>query len=282
MSKTVLVPTDFSDIATNSMNYALEWARHENAKVILLHVFDNVFVMPGVLEEITAQQIIANQESAKKRLEEIYTDIIEIKKVACEQVALFGTPVETILEVAEEKQADLIIMGTHGANGFLERLLGSTTTKVIEHAKCPVMVVPEEARYGEIKKITYATDYHAHDMEALKTVAAIAKSFNARLNLIHIHVGDFAATQMILKDFAEKTVASTGYANIGFQLISGKDVEKELENYMDARETDIMVMSTHQRNIFDRLFGKSMTKRITFHTHIPLLVFHHRLNPIIF
>ncbi|HYG49642.1 MAG TPA: universal stress protein [Flavobacteriales bacterium] len=280
--KTFLVPTDFSDIATNSMNYALEWARHENAKVVLLHIFNEIFVMPGVLEEVTAQQIIANQDAARARLQEIYTEILEEKKVACEQLALFGTPVDTILEVAEEKQVDLIIMGTHGANGFLERLLGSTTTKVIEQAQCPVMAIPENARFKEIKKFTYATDYHAHDIEALKAVANFAKSFNARLNLIHIHVGDFASSQMMLKEFTEKTVAATGYANIGFQLISGRDVEKELEAYMDAGETDLMVMSTHQRNIFDKLFGKSITKRVTFHTHIPLLVFHHKQTPIIF
>ena len=65
------------------------------------------------------------------------------------------------------------------------------------------------------------------------------------------------------------------YNNMSFQLLEGTSIEEALENYINNDSSSMLVMSTHHRGFFSRLFGKSITKQMAYHTTIPLMAFHH-------
>lgn len=272
---TILIPTDFSSAAINAMNYALDLAAKEESKVILLHVIPEQTLKKNTEESIAA----ANEE-----LISLHSQIAESKKIGCERVLLKGEVEKEILRVAEERKPDLVVIGMRGEGEGLSRVIGRTARKIIENAKCPVMAIPEKASFKEINNITYATDYHQSDMEALNKLTEMAGPFNANIKLLHIANNDQASDSGadLLEKFRKKVVKTTGYKNFSCRFLPGRNIQKELEEYARHDSTDLLVMSTHHRSIIDRIFGKSITKQVTFHTSVPLLVFHHKEKPVIF
>jgi nucleotide-binding universal stress UspA family protein len=275
--KTILVPTDFSDNAENALYYAMEMASKENAKIILLHAYRINYTNPEVpLDFVIEEQKQVISES-NNQLREEAKKIEKVGGIKYEYMSIEDSPVEAILTSIKEKNVDLVIMGTKGISNFLDSILGSITAKVIEKANCPVIAVPEEALFKEIKKITYAASYNQSDIYALEKVVDIAKLFNAQVNVLHVsNKPDLQDDEKRkLKLFMDEANRKIKYNNMAFQLLEGENVEDTLEEYLDDGETDLLVMSTHHRNFFDRIFGNSVTKYMAFHTTIPLMAFHH-------
>lgn len=139
MYKKILVPTDGSDFAKDAQLHALFLAKVSGAEIIALSVSENHFINGiSVSEEIEQiNQILADR--CKKDLQE-FEDMND-EGVKISSVIKEGSPAKTILEVAEEEDIDLIVIGSSGKSGFDRFILGSVSDKVVNAAKCPVLVV---------------------------------------------------------------------------------------------------------------------------------------------
>lgn len=141
--KTILLTTDLSDTSEKAVAPALTIARKFDAKIVLAHVVD---LMPPYLVGNTAidlsdlegrQRGMAHEQLARFAEKALGRD------VEVETVVLLGVPHMEIVSLAQGRKVDVIVMATHG-RGFVSRLLvGSTTERVIRHAPCPVLVVPD-------------------------------------------------------------------------------------------------------------------------------------------
>ena len=142
--KRILVPTDFSDYSDEALKQALELAKQYNAKVYLLHVAEPITQCVGdyCLDESKVKaaedtEILQAKEKMQKELKkfpefqeiEVITDIRE------------GEPVQEILKEQDEKGVDLIVMPSHGKAGFMKRLMGLISEKVMEEAKSSILLV---------------------------------------------------------------------------------------------------------------------------------------------
>ena len=139
MYKKILVPTDGSDFAKDAQLHALFLAKVSGAEIIALSVSENHFINGiSVSEEIEQiNQIL--EDRCKKDLQEF--DDMNDEGVKISSVIKEGSPAKTILEVAEEEDIDLIVIGSSGKSGFDRFILGSVSDKVVNAAKCPVLVV---------------------------------------------------------------------------------------------------------------------------------------------
>jgi nucleotide-binding universal stress UspA family protein len=175
-------------------------------------------------------------------------------------------------------------MGTKGVSRLKEVFIGSNTAHVIQKVKCPVLAVPEEVVFKGLKKITYATSYQKSDITALKQVVDLAKLFGAKITLLHVADEHYShdSAQAILKEFSEKIQDHLHYDRVACKVIYGTDAEEKLDEYVKQKEADLFVVSALDRNLFDRWFGRSITKTLAHHTHIPLMVFHHKENAAFF
>jgi nucleotide-binding universal stress UspA family protein len=275
--KTILVPTDFSSNANNALDYAIAFAKKEKAKIILLHTFHITYMInPDIPQQLVAEQVFATEEMANSKLKLLCEKVEHKGKVKCEFLNKQGLTVDMILSTAEEIKPDIVIMGTRGASGIKEIILGSTTADVIEKVKCPVIAVPEQASFHQIKNITYATDYHTNDIEAIKKLVDISKLFNPYITVLH--VSDKALTHKSeeekLEELKEKVNHKIKYDKIFYKLVYGQDLVKVLTKHIKGESPDMLVMSMHSRNLFDKLFGTSFTKKVAYHTRIPLMAFH--------
>ena len=139
MYKKILVPTDGSDFAKDAQLHALFLAKVSGAEIIALSVSENHFINGiSVSEEIEQiNQILTDR--CKKDLQE-FEDMND-EGVKISSVIKEGSPAKTILEVAEEEDIDLIVIGSSCKSGFDRFILGSVSDKVVNAAKCPVLVV---------------------------------------------------------------------------------------------------------------------------------------------
>lgn len=278
--KTILVPTDFSECANNALLYAIELAKKENSKIILLHAFHVSYVYPDVSMQFLPEQTKAAEQTAYAKLK-LLSEKVETS-VTCEIINEESLAVDLILETIDKKKPDLVVMGTTGVSGIKEMLIGSNTASIVENAKCPVIAVPENIPFKQIKNITYATDYHLSDINALIKLVEIAELFDAKVTLLHVcyEVFTHETEEEFMETFRNKIQKDISYNKLNFQLVYGKNLINVLEDYIKKESPDLISMSTTYRNTFDKIFGTSSTKKMTYHAKVPLLVFHYKQIPV--
>lgn len=145
--KTLLIATDFSELAARAVLQGVELARSAGAGLILLHVVENTWypgtfgVGPMPLPDFE-QQIKA---AARDRLEAIRKELVP-PGMSCRTLLADGVPWSEIVRAARDEKADLIVVATHGFTGLKHALLGSQAERVVRHSPCPVLTVPAEKR----------------------------------------------------------------------------------------------------------------------------------------
>jgi universal stress protein A len=140
----ILVATDFSETSELALDYARAMAGRFGAWIHLLHVLDEPHSLPTLGSEMFAAEMAAlcatRHERARQRLQRLLTREEGVRFLATGEVRT-GRAAETIRDVAVERDADLIVMGTHGRGGVAHLLLGSVAEKVVRIAPCAVLTV---------------------------------------------------------------------------------------------------------------------------------------------
>ncbi|MXN93175.1 universal stress protein [Flavobacterium sp. Sd200] len=275
--KQILFTTDFSEAAHNAFIYALKFADSFNADLIILHVYDLPIVETPPLPESTLEifdVVEMNQfESFRDELPELHTIAEQrgLGHVKMRNILLYGDLIYNINKVCEDENVDLVVMGTKGATGLKETFIGSKTASVISNTKIPVLAIPAEADYKKIKSIAFTTQYKDKDNDALKQALDIASKFNATLHCLYIKNDDDP------EDIEERINEWKIYyrdEKIDFFNIAGDHIEQTILDFIDNQHTDMLVMRTHRRSFFESLFHRSLTKKMAYHSKVPLLVFH--------
>jgi nucleotide-binding universal stress UspA family protein len=146
--KNILVPTDFSEAANDALEYALSLAKIFQSKLFLMHVYEPMIYYSdapmGMPDLIELEQSV--RTSAEHSLHRIYENFIKMREpefgaIPVEILLVQGKPFVEIIKTAREKNADLIILSTHGRSGLEHILLGSVTEKVVRKSPCPVLTV---------------------------------------------------------------------------------------------------------------------------------------------
>ncbi len=139
--KRLLVPVDFSDCSRKALHYAISFAKQFSSEVMLLHVVEALPPTPELSERDTEAVRAEVHEEAAKELSSWRASVVS--KASVKAIVREGTPYREIVAAADEDNVDLIIIGTHGRTGMAHLLMGSTTERVVRHARCPVLVVRE-------------------------------------------------------------------------------------------------------------------------------------------
>lgn len=273
--ETIIVPTDFSPAASNAIDYAVELAKFFDARIILVHAYP----VPPVNFEVpfSAADIAGLYEVSEKKLLSIRNDIYKKNNfnIAVDYLAEMGTPFEVISATAKAMDADLIVIGIVGEAGRLkERLVGSTAISVARKQEVPTFIIPENAKYQRIRKISFACDLEKTEETDLIYVAKFfSKEFDAELEMVNVEDPLVELTEQKENTYAfiENKLSNTRHKTVH---ITGRDVVHELEDYFDNFPTDMIMLSPKRHNVFYYLFNNSVTKNLAFHTKVPILAIH--------
>lgn len=133
--KRIVFPTDFSHAAMAAFPFAVALARDSKAELLIVHVIEPGESFPfGDLTKCNTPE--ESQAYLWKKLREI---VPHHASLTIQHVLLDGVSAKEIVQLASDKQADLIIMSTHGRTGMRHVMMGSVAEKVVQHARCPVL-----------------------------------------------------------------------------------------------------------------------------------------------
>lgn len=273
--KTILIPTDFSKHSVNAIEYTASLFEKMNAKLVLVHSFQ----VPVTYTEVpvavqTAEEIEIETDIELQRLVNQLRKKGSLKSI--KHINREGLLMDTLQNLIKEEEADLIVMGTQGASGLEEILIGSQTAEVVEKVACPVLVIPENTTFKKPQKIMYATDFQFKDFVCINKAAEIAKAFEAEIIITHIsaYQKNKEEEEDLMDWFMEIAATNVDYPKLSFQSTTGENVLEKLNIAVQELGVDILCMSNARRSFFERFYKSSLTKKMTNHTHIPLLAFH--------
>jgi nucleotide-binding universal stress UspA family protein len=267
--KTILVPTDFSANAQRALDYAVQIAGIFSSKIILLHSWD----LPHQKSTMFMTVKDMFREKAEQEISDLKSKMLEnYPKAQIDTMINMGDTGAIIKLAAEVKSVDMIIMGTKGATGLKKMFLGSTAAAVIDGAPCPVLAIPEDVHFHDLKAIAFATDFNSRDIDSIKYLVPIAKIFSAEIVITHVADSESKGDK-IFTEFSEKVKSEVNYPKLSFKLFAGSDVTDSLTKFIISQNIGMLAMSKRKRGFLDRIFGKSFTKEMIEKANIPLLAF---------
>ena len=140
MYKKILVPTDGSEFAPKAEKHALFLAKTTGVDIYALSVTENNFVNGLPLDDEVYQLNQLLKQRSEDNIKE-FEEMDETSGIKFHGIIREGSPAKTILEVAKEEDIDLIVIGSSGKSGFDRFIMGSVAEKVVNAAKCAVLVI---------------------------------------------------------------------------------------------------------------------------------------------
>jgi len=273
--KTIIVPTDFSPIATNAMNFAADMAVNINASLLLLHVYQVPVSMTDVpVVMVSSEELRKSSETKLQEIKDALTHITSGKiKVYTE--ARLGDVSDELEDVCKQIQPFAVIMGTRGTSGVERVLFGSTTLTAIRHLKCPVIVVPPGKEYGTgIKKIGFACDFDkVVETTPIQFIKTMVKEFGAELHVLNV---DYEGRHFKPETPEESLMLHTLLEDLNpsYHFINHVDIEDGINEFVDENNIDLLIAIPKKHKLLDGLLKQSSTKQLVTQAHVPVMCVH--------
>ncbi len=267
--KRILVPTDFSKNADNALLYTIQLANHFEAEIEILHAYDAITTtgsMMNVLEYV--------RENAERDLARTIKNFREHLSYGTKLTGrvIQSTAIDAIISAGRSKDLDLIVMGTQGASGIKKLFFGSTTERVMQEVKTPLLAIPSNFKYRKPKRIALSLDAQdiKDDKATFQPLLKILESFSAQLSIVHVlneeNYTDF--DHDIIHLTKEKDIIHVTYKIDEYKT----NVNRLLEEFTTVCPTDMLCMIRREKGFWNRLFFKSVTTKEIFNCPVPLLI----------
>ncbi len=272
--RTIIVPVDFSDYSEYALRVAASLAKNDKAEIIALHMLDLQTALMNESESYQLERTAFMLELAKKRFKKfLRKDFLKGVKVApmVKHFKIFSE----INDIAKQENADLIIMGSHGATGFKELFLGSNTEKVIRFSDVPVLIIKNELDNFEFSDIVYATDLSKESVGAYIRMKSIVEDFGGKMHIVHVNTpyDNFrtsAEMESEAKDFFETAEGNSNKVK-EVAYVCDRTVEKGIISHANSVGADLIAVSTHARKGLSHVFRGSLSEDIANHAALPIL-----------
>lgn len=271
----ILILTDFSDLSRIAINYGLKMSGKLDADYTILNVvrLDGVPKSHLKLKQIERSLFKIAEEEGAKLVKEFTSQIkgkstVEFKAIKSHTVA------DTVRRFAETNNVNLIIMGSRGASKLKKAVLGGTTVSVIDVCNAPVLAIPEKAEFTNFKNVVYASDMKNVQKE-LDTIIPFARIFDSTIHMVHV-VEAIDKNVDAKREEVKRMVDKANYNKIGLEIIIDDDVPVAIDTYIKEKKGDLLTTFTHELNLFEKIFARSVTRKLAYQGNIPLLAFKRR------
>jgi nucleotide-binding universal stress UspA family protein len=265
----VLLPTNFSVQA----NYAQILLERLSQKVQLEVHLAHVLPLPETVSILPDGQIQTCGE-IDFGFVELQRDLTLQKLKAVEGAfhghhILIGPSVESVVDFAEQNAFDLIVMGTKGSNGLVEKLVGSKTQNVVRQSKVPVLSLMCDRSDWMPNEVLLAHQFDKEEVHLPAATLAIIQAFKSNVHLLEFidTPQQEEAVLQAMRAFAQKE----GLEQVQFHTLVEKDVEQGVLHFDQMKNVDMLLIGTHAKS---RLFHKSATQSLVNHLFKPMLTFH--------
>ena len=276
--KTILVPTDFSEISRNAARYALALAAAVGVHKVVLY---NAYQAPPVLTENTIPAMpVIDIDTIKDISEQGMHSFAESLRQDCapgielEHRTGFSILAKDVNEICKDVNADLIVMGITGASKIEEVLIGSTAINVMMVTKIPVIIVPADAKYEAIRNVMLTCDFKkVVETTPVEAIKQLLDATRARLYAVNVYESEkeLTSAKTTQKDLLQSMLKDY---DPSFEFIKSDDFNDAINHYVETKEINMIIAIPRKRNFLEGLFKERHTKRLAFHSHVPLMYIH--------
>lgn len=288
--QTITVPVDMSKPAEDALLFAWHLSEKFDAKLDVIYAMDSIF--EGSLPSASGF-LSGYKKTMELELEAFVRDTLkkagvtyhppsqkapepkmdgEEKELSVSLTVLYGFP-EAVIE-ERSKKTDLIVMGTTGRGGVGRELFGSVSTEVSRMAHCPVLFIPNGSEFQGFHNVLYASNFDSLDALRIKQAVTFAQRFGGRMHFVHVGPAGEKALDLERKLFEVDYKHSNPEHPFLFSRVVGDDVVEQLNEYALFNKIDLMILVTHQRNFWESILHKSITRKALIGAGLPLLVMH--------
>jgi nucleotide-binding universal stress UspA family protein len=263
--------TDFSPLSKVAMLYALKMAAPLGANFTILNIVRVDGIPKANLKTKQLERTISEiaQEEGDNLVAELRAQVkgnytLSFKPIKARTVA------EMVRKYVSNHPTNMVVMGLQGASALRKAgRLGGTTVSVIDECPVPVLAIPALAKYSNMKNMVYATDMKNIKKE-LDIIVEFAKIFGSFVHMIHVAPTiDKKIEAMGLA--VDEIVQKYAYNQVKFELILEDDITKAIGNYIQKVNADVLTTFTHKLSLEEKIFGRSVTRKLAYQGTIPLL-----------
>lgn len=275
--KTILLATDFSAGARKALRCAIALARRYDSRLVLTHVLPAESAMVGRSGPLMTDALLHDAEKRMAKLEET----AELKSLPHEVVMQSGDSWDVISQAVADKQADLIVMGTHGRGGMKKLLLGSTAEKIIRHATYPVLTVGPRVVLGpqrRFNRILYASDFSSGSRKALAYAVSLSGEDRAHLRMLHLikrdPVSHAQAREWKRRSREKLSRMVSSEPDLAYQPEIDVEFgvpELKIVGIARAMKANLVVMGAHTGGVVSRHLPWTTLHYVLQHAHCPVL-----------
>jgi len=271
----ILAPTDFSELATRSLEYAVELARRTGAEIVVIYA--DPFLPPPHFTSDQMDELVRTLElhrgAAKKELDRYAAENVPAE-VTMHTRVVEDTPASAIVKTADEIEADVIVMGTHGRGGVNRLLLGSVAERVLHETSRPLLTVREASRPAAgapakprvLCPVNFSEAAHA----ALDVAVSFSNLLDADLVVLHVAEDDGEETRRMARD-VEAWLPPDRLRTAADTLVLRGDAAEKVIDYAKSHAIDLIVLGATHRRFSDTSVLGTTAVRITRHASMPVL-----------
>tara|TARA_R110000765_G_scaffold16474_3_gene46281 strand:- start:6152 stop:7003 length:852 start_codon:yes stop_codon:yes gene_type:complete len=278
--KKILIPTDFSKNSKNSIRYAVDLFKENPCQFFILYINiegSNITEKPvyefgtNVLVEIEPKAISHKLKDLEKFIASLSSKKEHHHFTTMREQGYFLT---TIRKHIQEKEIDLIIMGTRGASELKEFFIGTRSGDVITKVECDVLVVPDKAKFKNFKQVVIPIDFEVDfDDSILRKIANNLNSEKAQIKLLYVTKSQmplFEEIELQQKQLVQRL--SEKLPNpISFHRVVSKQIEDGIQIFAESMNADLIIMISKDYGLIQRSFLDTTVEEVSFNTSIPLL-----------
>jgi nucleotide-binding universal stress UspA family protein len=268
--KTIIAATDFSPVALNAVYYAADLCLVTGSDLVLFHAF------PIPVADHEWQQTPALLPDADEQLNRLRDKILfrmaeRIRVTARLEV---GEVVLQLQEYCEAVNPYAVVMGAESTNTFERFLFGAKTITAMQKLTWPLIVVPPDVTFKEIKKIALACDLKNVESIPLQEIKTLVKQFNASLHVLHVSTydGEMFTTGRVeeldlLRDLLRELKPE-------YHHFHNQQIEDVIVGFSEANSIDMLVVIPKEHNVISKLFRHSVSSGLVLHAHFPVMAIH--------
>jgi len=272
--KKIIVPVDFSEHSEYALKTAAKLAKKHDAEVLALHMLEMSTEALSVSDELLGQKAVFFMKLAEKKfndfLDKDYLEGVKITPII-KHLKVFSE----VNDVAKQHDADIIVMGSHGANGFEEMFVGSNTERVVRSSEIPVLVVKSNVTNINFDVIALACDFSEESIDSYHHTMEMFQDIVSKIYLVHVNLPNekFSSTaqleKMAVNFFTKADKHLRSLENVRY--VSDYTVDDGIVNFSNKNNVDLIVMPTHGRKGLARFFKGSVGEEVVNHSPIPVL-----------
>lgn len=275
--KNILLPTDFSDNAWNAIKYAIQLYKDVECTFHLFNAYTPIIYHVEYVLINPAQFGLGDavRDASQVGLRQLNTSILnefgDNPNHTFEKIARFDTLISGVKELIKERHIDLIVMGTKGATGTKEILLGSNTVQVFKEIKCPILAIPSDFEYAPPHEIMFPTDLEVnYNNTPLNVLLEIAVAHHARVNAMHVSSGyELTKVQLNNKSELESLFKKAAFL---FHDVRSMEIIEAINEFQVKHKINLLTMVNNKHSFFENLFFKNTVNQIGFNLNVPFLV----------